>query len=148
MNNRPILKISSHKTGAGCWEADVNSAKLRNHSLIFKKPRTRICCLWLKCRTEQTIDLTMLKLIKKNLHFLGSQNDQTDHKCWLFDSLYEDSWIFSYKWQYLELIGKNAKSVKFSYWDCLQQFWYFWSFYLLKNIYILKVFNINAKYGL
>ena len=32
----------------------------------------------------------VLKLIKK-LHFLGSQNDQTDHKCWLFDSLYEDS---------------------------------------------------------
>ena len=37
----------------------------------------------------------MLKPIQK-LHFMGSLFDQTDHKCWLFDIWYYDSWIFSY----------------------------------------------------
>ena len=55
----------------------------------------------------------------KKLHFLGCQFDQTDHKCWLFDTYYKDSWIFSYKRQYEEVFGNNAKSVKFSYRDCL-----------------------------
>ena len=39
MNKSSISKILSLKTGAYCWEADVNNAKLRNLFLIFKTPK-------------------------------------------------------------------------------------------------------------
>ena len=76
------------------------------------------------------------KVIKhiKNLPFLGCLNNQTDHQCWLFDISYKDSWIFSYNSHYDALICNNAKSVKFSYWDCLQPLWYFWIFHYLKTL--------------
>ena len=38
MNKSPILLIFLLKTGAHCWEADGNGAKLRNLFLIFKTP--------------------------------------------------------------------------------------------------------------
>ena len=38
MTKRPISIILSLKTGAHCWEADGNGAKLRNLFLIFKTP--------------------------------------------------------------------------------------------------------------
>ena len=90
------------------------------------------------------------KVIKhiKNLQFLGCQYNQNDRKCWLFDISYEDSWIFSYNSHYESVFDNNAKSVKFCYWDCLGLLWWFWSFYYLKNIHILKVFTNNAKYDL
>ena len=52
MHKSPILNIPSLKAGHHCWEADVNSAKLRNLFLIFMTPRIRIWSLWLKCCTE------------------------------------------------------------------------------------------------
>ena len=39
MNNRPNSIILLHKTGAHCWEADDNGAKLRDVFLIFKTPK-------------------------------------------------------------------------------------------------------------
>ena len=60
MNNRPILKKFSHKTSALCWEADVESAKLRNPSPNYETPLTRIWSLWLKCRRKQMYNLTIL----------------------------------------------------------------------------------------
>ena len=38
MHKRPILIIPLLKAGAHCWEAQVNSAKLRNPSPNFKTP--------------------------------------------------------------------------------------------------------------
>ena len=39
MHKSPILIIPSLKAGAHCWEADVESAKLRNPSPNFKTPK-------------------------------------------------------------------------------------------------------------
>ena len=49
MNKRLNLNYFLHKTGALCWEADVNSRKLRNLFLIFKTPRIRI---WSLCAEQ------------------------------------------------------------------------------------------------
>ena len=38
MHKSPILTIPSLKAGAHCWEADVDSAKLRYPSPNFKTP--------------------------------------------------------------------------------------------------------------
>ena len=66
-------------------------------------------------RVSQTIrkkkrDKTHLLVV-----FFGCQYNKTDHKCWLYDSQYDFSGIFSYNAQYETLIGNNAKSIKFSY---------------------------------
>ena len=68
MNKRPNLTILSHKTGALCWEADANSAKLRNIFLIFKTPWIRIWSLWLKCRKEHVHWLVYFNIWRKS-HF-------------------------------------------------------------------------------
>ena len=39
MHKSPILIIPSLKAGAHCWEADVETAKLRNPSPNFKTPK-------------------------------------------------------------------------------------------------------------
>ena len=39
MNKSPNSIIFLLKTGAHCWEADGNGAKLRNLFLIFKTPK-------------------------------------------------------------------------------------------------------------
>ena len=66
-------------------------------------------------RVSQTIrkkkrDKTHLLVV-----FFGCQYNKTDHKCWLYDSQYDFSGIFSYNGQFEALIGNNAKSVKISY---------------------------------
>ena len=48
MNKIPISIIFVLKTGALCWEADDNGAKLRNLFLIFKTPRIKIWSLVIK----------------------------------------------------------------------------------------------------
>ena len=50
----------------------------------------------------------VLKHIQK-MHFMGCQFDKTDHKCWLFDNLYSDSWLLSYFRNYEVLIAINGK---------------------------------------
>ena len=48
MNKRPISIFFWLKTGTLCWEADVNSGKLRNLFLIFKTPKLSSGALQLK----------------------------------------------------------------------------------------------------
>ena len=52
MHKSSILIIPLLQAGTHCWETDVNGAKLRNLSLIFKAPRSRIWSLWLECCKE------------------------------------------------------------------------------------------------
>ena len=42
MNKRLNLNYFLHKTGALCWEADVNGEKLRNLFLVLRPPQIRI----------------------------------------------------------------------------------------------------------
>ena len=59
MNNSQISFIPLLKTGVHCWEADVDTAKLRNPSPNFKTPQTRIWSLWLKFAKSMWIDLSI-----------------------------------------------------------------------------------------
>ena len=68
MQKKLISIILLLKAGGHCWEADINSAKLRNLSLNFKTPWIRIWSLWLKCRKEHVHRLVYFNIWRKS-HF-------------------------------------------------------------------------------
>ena len=150
-----LVILAAQKNGNILWVLSLYFCSLVfGHPVSYQKSSPFLmsipevdCDLIITGVPKQADKCKVIKLIK-NMSLLGCQYNQTDHKCWLFDISYKDSWIFSNNSHYGALICNNAKAVKFSYWDCLQNLWYFWIFYYLKNTYIFKVFINNANYDL